>query len=207
PALSGSKSATPAAQLRVKVDRPSPSASAKTPLLRTSSTAPRSQVTTRSVQAKFSKTRAMALNNLVAVSDRLVQFESRVRGPAAEDDNVHTYEIRRDRLQVLWDNVEAAYSTCADALHQDGDSEGTQAMEAKYDHCCAVYERCLARVKGQITQVSGSSRSEASVPPVYSSGCRLPPVDTEVFRGDYLRWPTFRDFFTAIYVNNPRLTP
>ncbi|XP_062122497.1 uncharacterized protein LOC133836179 [Drosophila sulfurigaster albostrigata] len=64
-----------------------------------------------------------------------------------------------------------------------------------------------ARVKGQITQVSGSSRSEASVPPVYSSGCRFPPVDTEVFRGDYLRWPTFRDLFTAIYVNNPRLTP
>ncbi|XP_060665550.1 uncharacterized protein LOC132797788 [Drosophila nasuta] len=207
PAPSGSKSATPAAQLRVKVDRPSPSASAKTPLLRTSSTALRSQATTRSVHAKFSKTRAMALNNFVAVSDRLVQFESRVRGPAAEDDNVHTYEIRRDRLQVLWDNVEAAYSTCADALHQDGDSEGTQAMEAKYDHCYAVYERCLARVKGQITQVSGSSRSEASVPPVYSSGCRLPPVDTEVFRGDYLRWPTFRDLFTAIYVNNPRLTP
>ncbi|XP_060665680.1 uncharacterized protein LOC132797951 [Drosophila nasuta] len=147
----------------------------------------------------------MALSNFVAVSDRLVHFESRVREPAAEDDNVHTYEIRRDRLQVLWDNV--AYSTCADALHQDGDSEGTQAMEAKYDHCYAVYERCLARVKGQITQVSGSSRSEASLPPVYSSGCRLPPVDTEVFRGDYLRWPTFRDLFTAIYVNNPRLTP
>ncbi|XP_062141785.1 uncharacterized protein LOC133849680 [Drosophila sulfurigaster albostrigata] len=80
-------------------------------------------------------------------------------------------------------------------------------MEAKYDHCYAVYERCLARVKGQISQVSGPSRSEASVPPVYSSGCRLPPVDTEVFRGDYLRWPTFRDLFTAIYVNNPRLTP
>ncbi|XP_060665574.1 uncharacterized protein LOC132797817 [Drosophila nasuta] len=50
----------------------------------------------------------MALSNFVAVSDRLVHFESRVRGPAAEYDNVHTYEIRRDRLQVLWDNVEAA---------------------------------------------------------------------------------------------------
>ncbi|XP_051864162.1 uncharacterized protein LOC127566222 [Drosophila albomicans] len=207
PAPSGSKSATPAAQHRVKVDRPSPSASAKTPPLRTSSTAPRSQATTRSVQAKLSETRAMALSNFVSVSDRLVHFESRVRGPVAEDDNVHTYEIRRDRLQALWDNVEAAYSTCADALHRDGDSEGTQAMEAKYDHCYAVYERCLARVKGQITQVYGSSRSKASVPPVYSSGCRLPPVDTEVFRGDYLRWPTFRDLFTAIYVNNPRLTP
>jgi len=40
-----------------------------------------------------------------------------------------------------------------------------------------------------------------------SSGCRLPPCDTEVFTGNYLRWPTFRDLFTAIYINNPRLTP
>jgi len=40
-----------------------------------------------------------------------------------------------------------------------------------------------------------------------SSGCRLPPCDTEVFTGDYLRWPTFRDLFTAIYIKNPRLTP
>ncbi|XP_070142323.1 uncharacterized protein [Drosophila kikkawai] len=38
-------------------------------------------------------------------------------------------------------------------------------------------------------------------------GCRLPPVDTEGFAGDYLRWPTFRDLFTAIYIHNSRLTP
>jgi len=39
-----------------------------------------------------------------------------------------------------------------------------------------------------------------------SSGCWLPPYDTEVFTGDYLRLPTFRDMFTAIILNNPRLT-
>ncbi|XP_070141562.1 uncharacterized protein [Drosophila kikkawai] len=32
-------------------------------------------------------------------------------------------------------------------------------------------------------------------------------MDTEVFAGDYLRWPTFRDLFTAIYIHNSRLTP
>jgi len=40
-----------------------------------------------------------------------------------------------------------------------------------------------------------------------SYGCRLPPIDTEVFSGDYLRWPTFRELFTAIYIDNPSLTP
>jgi len=35
----------------------------------------------------------------------------------------------------------------------------------------------------------------------------LPPCDTEVFEGDYLKWPTFRDLCTAVYINNTRLTP
>jgi len=39
-----------------------------------------------------------------------------------------------------------------------------------------------------------------------SHGCWLPAIDTEVFSGDY-RWPTFRDLFTAIYADNPSLTP
>ncbi|XP_075150927.1 uncharacterized protein LOC142225036 [Haematobia irritans] len=34
----------------------------------------------------------------------------------------------------------------------------------------------------------------------------LPPCDTEVFHGDYSSWPTFRDLFTAIYINNSRLS-
>ncbi|XP_070144938.1 uncharacterized protein [Drosophila kikkawai] len=54
---------------------------------------------------------------------------------------------------------------------------------------------------------SQSTQASVSVQPLPSTGCRLPPVDTEVFTGDYLRWPTFRDLFTAIYINNSRLTP
>jgi len=52
-----------------------------------------------------------------------------------------------------------------------------------------------------------SYRRYVSTQTYISSGFRLPPCDTEVFAGDYLRWPTFRDLLTAIYINNPRLTP
>ncbi|XP_061394827.1 uncharacterized protein LOC133330409, partial [Musca vetustissima] len=30
----------------------------------------------------------------------------------------------------------------------------------------------------------------------------LPPCDIEVFDGDFLNWPTFRDLFSAVYINN-----
>ncbi|XP_070068071.1 uncharacterized protein [Drosophila takahashii] len=52
-----------------------------------------------------------------------------------------------------------------------------------------------------------STTSAATESTYIPSGCRLPPCDTEVFEGDYLKWPTFRDLSTAVYVNNPRLTP
>jgi len=59
-------------------------------------------------------------------------------------------------------------------------------------------------------QKGSSQIPQAPVTPSQNStsyGCRLPPIDTEVFSGGYLRWPTFRDLFTAIYVDNPSLTP
>ncbi|XP_075158159.1 uncharacterized protein LOC142231437 [Haematobia irritans] len=35
---------------------------------------------------------------------------------------------------------------------------------------------------------------------------KLPPCDTEVFKGGYEEWPSFRDMFTAVYINHPKLT-
>ncbi|XP_070068113.1 uncharacterized protein [Drosophila takahashii] len=83
-------------------------------------------------------------------------------------------------------------------------------LKAKYGYCYSAYERCGAQIADQIAQTpqnpqatSTPDTSQTYIP----SGCHLPPCDTEVFTGDYLRWPTFRDLFTAIYINNPRLTP
>ncbi|XP_017492540.1 PREDICTED: uncharacterized protein LOC108380658, partial [Rhagoletis zephyria] len=36
---------------------------------------------------------------------------------------------------------------------------------------------------------------------------KVPPCDTEVFYGGYEDWPSFRDMFTAVYLNHPKLTP
>ncbi|XP_075155253.1 uncharacterized protein LOC142228641 [Haematobia irritans] len=34
----------------------------------------------------------------------------------------------------------------------------------------------------------------------------LPPCDTDVCNGDFYSWPSFRDIFTAVYINNARLS-
>jgi len=73
----------------------------------------------------------------------------------------------------------------------------------------STYEIFAAQLREQI-QKGSSQIPQAPVTPTQNStsyGCRLPPIDTEVFSGDYHRWPTFRDLFTAIYIDNPSLTP
>jgi len=52
-----------------------------------------------------------------------------------------------------------------------------------------------------------TSSSSNSVPKLLVLWHSVPSIDTEVFSGDYLRWPTFRDLFPAIYIDNPSLTP
>ncbi|XP_070144167.1 uncharacterized protein [Drosophila kikkawai] len=95
---------------------------------------------------------------------------------------------------------------CSDLIAQEGSLEMVSVLQSKYDYCYSVYESCSAEISATIDSATPQAVQPPSQP-IISSGCRLPPCDTEVFDGDYLRWPTFRDLFTAVYVNNPRLTP
>jgi len=114
--------------------------------------------------------------------------------------------IRREEIRALWDRIKAEYDECTGCIAEAGDSsaDSLPVLKAKPGYCYSVYERCGAQIADMIAQ---APQVQAVPTQTYiSSGCRLPPCDTEAFTGDYLRWPTFRDLFTAIYINNPRLT-
>ncbi|KMQ82157.1 gag-pol polyprotein precursor, partial [Lasius niger] len=119
--------------------------------------------------------------------------------------------FRRDQVRSLWDKVEKEFDLCSECLVSAGEAAASNMpiLRAKYSYCYSVYEWCVAQLVDKIEQGTSQSIPTANAAPqaYISSGCRLPPCDTEVFAGDYLRWPTFRDLFTAIYINNPRLTP
>ena len=54
--------------------------------------------------------------------------------------------------------------------------------------------------------VNTCSKSSATSPPFEYNNFALPPLDIEVFAGDFVSWPTFRDLFTTLFVNNSRLS-
>ncbi|XP_070144645.1 uncharacterized protein [Drosophila kikkawai] len=146
---------------------------------------------TRSVSNMAQKAIDIALKKSIAATDRVTQFEANLHTPAAPDTDrlpPGMCQIHRDQIRALWEKVEKSYESCSDLL-AEADDPPTIASELE------------SKAAFQPTQASASSQ------PPPSTGCRLPPVDTEVFTGDYIRWPTFRDLFTAIYIQSSRLTP
>ncbi|XP_041675602.1 uncharacterized protein LOC121530510 [Drosophila eugracilis] len=148
-----------------------------------------------------------ALHKFIAVSDRVSAFEDKINTPGQASQSSHTLQVRLQQVRALWEKVEKEYEICSDLIAQEGSLSTLPLLQAKYDYCYSVYETCAAQISETLDRVTPQADPALPSQPLISSGCRLPPCDTEVFDGDYLRWPTFRDLFTAVYVNNPRLTP
>jgi len=120
-------------------------------------------------------------------------------------------KIRRDHFNSLWQTVKAEYDICSDCIVAAGEStaDTKSILKSKYYQTYSTYELFAAQLMEQV-QKGSSQIPQAPVTPSQNStsyGCRLPPIETEVFSSDCLRWPTFRDLFTAISIDNPSLTP
>ncbi|KAH8295533.1 hypothetical protein KR054_004350, partial [Drosophila jambulina] len=144
------------------------------------------------------------LNKFTLTCDLLSHFQSKFCNPVEPHPSQYTCKVHLDQLRALWDKVEKEYEACLELI-----SVALPTLRAKYDYSYFIYERCSAQIMEHIETISAKSAPVQPIPPQNSdpSGCRLPPCDTEVFSGDYLRWPAFRDLFTAVYIDNPALTP
>jgi len=172
--------------------------------------------TTRSSAEKEQIRVKMVFDDFIAATDLLIRYESKINVaststavPSGTVPTLHTLQIRLDHLESLWVDAKGEYKLCARALRSDEYNADVKAVLAKYERCYEVYERCGAELRVQIEQTSFATRPAEQAPAWTSApvGVRLPACDTEIFCGDYLKWPTFRDLITAIYVKNSRLTP
>ncbi|XP_070144670.1 uncharacterized protein [Drosophila kikkawai] len=208
--LEGSQSVSPRPdQVKPKATTATPRAKGQEALDTAPSTSSRS---TRSVAKMAQSALDIALRKFISTTDRVSHFEADINTPSAPETDRFSpamCKVHRDQIRALWDKVENSYDNCSDLLSVSSDRTATATeLESKYSECYSVYSRCLVQLQGIIDRAAAQSTpASAPMPTPPSMGCRLPPVDTEVFAGDYLRWPTFRDLFTAIYIHNSRLTP
>ncbi|XP_036340189.1 uncharacterized protein LOC118749503 [Rhagoletis pomonella] len=111
-----------------------------------------------------------------------------------------------EELTELWGKAKAAFEQCLQSLKAEDEVE---AVKAKYSATFKDYLSCKSCITECMRKFSGPSLSPPHYPSqaaISANNLQLPPCDTEVFRGDYSSWPTFRDLFTAIYFSNTRLS-
>ena len=121
-------------------------------------------------------------------------------------DKLHSKQsllIHQEELKSMWPGIKKAYSKCLNLdLKEFKDSSGTSVdqIKCKYRVVYQLYVDCLSSINDRLVMMSSKAEEASTGHSFY-----VPPCDIEIFSGDYLKWPSFRDLFTAVYVNNSRL--
>ncbi|XP_065356347.1 uncharacterized protein LOC135950743 [Calliphora vicina] len=92
--------------------------------------------------------------------------------------------------------------------------EFQESAKGKFESCAECYYKWKSKILDQIELEKRkiepiqqpTSNIEHRQPPPNVSCIKVPPCDTEEFYGSYEDWPVFKDMFTAVYINHPKLT-
>ncbi|XP_037809054.1 uncharacterized protein LOC119601889 [Lucilia sericata] len=156
-----------------------------------------------------------ALERFTRASDAVIKFEANFNNIREEDHHVYYFEVLESELKMCWEKVKITFDKCLDDLEssEDAEPEDIQVAESKFQSTLNVYARCSKSIKIKIDELEAKTKPKVSHHPNNDSNfdnvshnLPLPPCDTDIFNGDYLSWPTFRDLFTALYINNSRLS-
>ncbi|XP_073841500.1 uncharacterized protein [Musca autumnalis] len=135
----------------------------------------------------------------------LIDFNESQVGGAAED-NVHCLQALRVHLDHIWTQVKRCYEDCRDYDVKEGEAPvDLTKLRAHYRTAISVYKSTLGIINAEIDTLTNKSTEPLETTVQDNSvrrSIKLPPCDTDVFYGSYKTWPTFRDLFSAIYVEN-----
>ncbi|XP_059226988.1 uncharacterized protein LOC131998556 [Stomoxys calcitrans] len=141
----------------------------------------------------------------------LVDFDNTFAA-AKSDDNIHSLEALRVELDSLWDNVKKSYLDSRDHITAAEETAiDKNKLRSHYKDARECYMRAIGALNADIMalkdQANQEKKERESLQDVdFTPVSRLPPCDTDTFKGGYTAWPTFRDLFSAIYIKNSKLS-
>ncbi|XP_075150976.1 uncharacterized protein LOC142225089 [Haematobia irritans] len=156
----------------------------------------------------------MSLERYIRFSDRLVEFEASLSDKKNPLTSRYVIETYKEEVKDIWADIRSAYDQCLQDLGQeedenDGDKKDEdeaseiETVKSKFKSAFATYCRCSERLGSLLNDMSLSNYSTV---PNKAQGFTLPPCEIPTFHGDYASWPTFRDMFRAVCIDNPRLS-
>ena len=138
--------------------------------------------------------------------------------------STYIINIHKEELKSKWENTKAAYDTFmqerAEEQEEDNDKPRTtrshkssksifeeeateeETFKAKLDSTYLSYCKCYAQLAEIHDSFKSTSVSSVQKNRNFSSGFQLPACDTPTFYGDYYSWPSFRDSFTATFIQS-----
>ncbi|XP_055836739.1 uncharacterized protein LOC129905311 [Episyrphus balteatus] len=152
----------------------------------------------------------MSLEALILACDELLDLHASFKGKSASELKKSAFEAYRVELQALWLDVKKAYSEYISAAAADDVLIASlPEVKAKYGNSSDTYIEFLSDIleATRPQEVSLKPNNEKSDNVELKHYMHLPPCETEIFSGNFLKWPAFRDMFTALYIRHARLSP
>ncbi|XP_058984613.1 uncharacterized protein LOC131805459 [Musca domestica] len=170
------------------------------------------------------------LQNFIRDSDALIEFGAQI-GAVDDGIDISFLEERKSKLEKLWQSVNKSLRILENS--ENVAKEHLHLAENKHNASLNIYSSTMATINRKIikyrcitrnsikiadknqeqsAQLLLAPESQDNMATINSSGCdivhniALPPIDIEIFEGDFSTWPSFRDLFSAIYINNSRLS-
>ncbi|XP_075163105.1 uncharacterized protein LOC142235730 [Haematobia irritans] len=142
-----------------------------------------------------------SLEDFLSLCEEVSLYEARMRNADTSKYNETTIEAEQNEIQELWSEWKNALKKC------NADAELTKTNKATIKksktESQTKYMNCMTLIGEWKLKIAPTPVNQKTP----SSSVSVPPCDTQVFQGDYVTWPSFRDLFTAIYINNKKLSP
>lgn len=144
--------------------------------------------------------------------DNLLTFCSDFDNLPADTLTDSILDVNLTDLNDRWATLCDSYKTCRIERESKSKKETLESIKTKFSICTQAFHKCKAKIidmqKANFVPLVAPQVDQALQNSDNFSGCiKVPPCDTEVFYGGYEEWPSFRDMFTAVYVDHPKLSP
>ncbi|XP_075167635.1 uncharacterized protein LOC142239744 [Haematobia irritans] len=151
------------------------------------------------------------------LAEMFLNFEKEYSGLSEDSQTIFTIDLHKEEFKGLWTKVKEAYEKLT--VDHNLSEEVEKGSSDLFRQCRQTYITCAAQMgalsqtftnrslltstvlgPNQVQQHLGQDRFP-------EPRFRLPPCTTEIFRGDYIAWPSFRDMFKAVYIDCTSISP